>query len=419
MTAMKDNSKTIARSFLWSFTAATLMGGFFAATTLFNTPEGKPSPSFSGLLIWNFVAFYIWAALFPAIKEVCRRYRLEDRPNFSRNLPIHIVSAVLFMGVHLITFVSIQWIVGSPRVAKLGAYDKLLEYYMRALMDTQVIVYLSILAGAHMINYYRRYRNEELRASNLRSELAELNLQSLRMQLNPHFLFNTLNVITELIHKDPDAAERMVMTLSDLLRSSLASSNEQKIPLSKELEFVEQYLAIQKMRFGDRLTVVKEIEPGLENALVPNMLLQPLVENAVQHGIAPSIDGGAVMLHAFSSAGRITLEVIDTGVGFCANGETIALESSNTFSHGSSQPAKLHESMAYAGTAGLLSPAIGSDISHQTISVATEDCHKKHHGIGLTNTRARLQELYGSKHTFRIENNPLGGVRISIEIPAE
>ncbi len=411
--------KNIARAFLWSFTAATLMGGFFAATTVFNTAEGKPTPSFWGMLIWNFVAFYIWAALFPAIKEVCRRYRLEDRPNFARNLPIHIVSAFIFMGLHLVTFVTLQWVVGSPRALKLGAYDKLLESYMRALMDTQVIVYLSILAGAHMINYYRRYRSEELRASNLRSELAELNLQSLRMQLNPHFLFNTLNAITELIHKDPDAAERMVMTLSDLLRSSLASLNEQKIPLSKELEFVEQYLAIQKMRFGDRLTVVKEIEPGLENALVPNMLLQPVAENAVQHGIAPSIDGGAVMLHAFSSQGRITLEVIDTGVGFYAQDSDMSSENSNSFSHGSSQPAKLRESMAYAGTAGRLSPAIQSEISHSTISVATEDCQKKHHGIGLTNTRARLKELYGSKHNFRIENNPLGGVRISIEIPAE
>jgi len=395
------------------------MGGFFAATTIFNTPEGKPTPSFSGLLVWNFVAFYIWAALFPIIKELCRQYRLEDRPNFARNLPIHIVSSVLFMGLHLLVFVTLQWLVGSPRAEKLGSYDKLLMSFMRALIDTQMIVYLSILAGAHMINYYRRYRSEELRASNLRSELAELNLQSLRMQLNPHFLFNTLNAITELIHKDPDAAERMVMTLSDLLRSSLASLNEQKIPLSKELEFVEQYLAIQKMRFGDRLTVVKEIESGLENALVPNMLLQPLVENAVQHGIAPSIDGGAVMLHAYSSAGRLTLEVIDTGVGFCDEANDVSLESPNTFLHGSSQPAKLRERMAYADTAGMLSPAVQSEISQQTISVATEDCQKKHHGIGLTNTRARLKELYGSKHTFRIENNPLGGVRISIEIPAE
>jgi signal transduction histidine kinase len=395
------------------------MGGFFAATTVFNTPEGKPTPSFSGLLVWNFVAFYIWAALFPVIKELCRRYRLEDRPNFARNLPIHIVSAGLFMGLHLITFVTIQWIVGSPRVEKLGTYSKLLEHYMHALMDTEVIVYLSILAGAHMINYYRRFRLEELRASNLRSELAELNLQSLRMQLNPHFLFNTLNVITELIHKDADAAERMVMTLSDLLRSSLASLNEQKIPLSKELEFVEQYLAIQKMRFGDRLTVVKEIEHGLENALVPNMLLQPLVENAVQHGIAPSIAGGAVMIHAYADAGRLTLEVIDTGVGFCAEADNVQDGGSNTFSHDSSQMAKQMQSMAYATGAGRLSPAIPSSISGHEIAVATDDHQKKHHGIGLSNTRARLQELYGSRHSFRIENDSRGGVRISIEIPVE
>jgi two-component system, LytTR family, sensor kinase len=403
----------IARSFIWSFIAATLMGGFFAATTLFNTPEGKPTPPFWGLLIWNFVAFYIWAALFPIIKEVCRRYRLEDRPNFKRNLPIHVVAGLMFMGIHLLTFVTIQWVVGSPRVEKLGSYEKLLDFYMRALMDTQVIVYLSILAGAHMINYYRRYRSEELRTSNLRSELAELELQSLRMQLNPHFLFNTLNVITELIHKDADAAERMVMNLSDLLRSSLASSNEQKIPLSKELEFVDQYLAIQKMRFGERLTVVKEIEAGLENVLVPNMLLQPLVENAVQHGIAPSIDGGAVMLHAYSSLGGITLEVIDTGVGSCSE-ELVSAETPNTFSHGSSQNGKHEQVMAYATA----SRSVGMSQTLPLPMVA-EECHKTHHGIGLTNTRARLKQLYGKDHSFRIENNPLGGVRIKIVIPAE
>ena len=288
-------------------------------------------------------------------------------------------------------------------------------------MDTQVIVYLSILAGAHMLNYYKRFKSEELRASNLRSELVELGLQSLRMQLNPHFLFNTLNVITELIHKDPDAGERMVMNLSDLLRSSLASSHEQKIPLSKELEFVEQYLAIQKMRFGDRLTVVKEVESGLENALVPNMLLQPLVENAVQHGIAPSISGGAVMLHAFASGGSVTLEVIDTGIGFCDEAGLTPVESSNSFSHGSSQPTKHSQQAAYASEAGLLSPAtLESSIPSSVRSdIATEDCRKKHHGIGLTNTRTRLKQLYGSRHSLRIENDPLGGVRITIVIPRE
>jgi sensor histidine kinase YesM len=205
----------------------------------------------------------------------------------------------------------------------------------------------------------------------------------------------------------------MVMNLSDLLRSSLASSSEQKIPLSKELEFVEQYLAIQKMRFGERLTVVKEIEPGLENTLVPNMLLQPLVENAVQHGIAPSIDGGAVMLHVYSSASKVTLEVIDTGVGSCSQ-ELLEHENSNTFSHGSSQSAKHGQAEAYA-----TEPRHGGMSQTLLSPMVAEECHKAHHGIGLTNTRARLKQLYGDAHSFRIENNPLGGVRITIVIPAE
>jgi two-component system, LytTR family, sensor kinase len=407
----------ISRPFVWSFAAATFMGALFAATTLFNTPEGKPTPPFWGLLVWNFAAFYIWAGLFPVIRELSRRYRLEDHENFIRNIPIHIVGAVLFMCTHLLTFVSLQWIAGSPRAVKLGSYEKLLDFYMHALMDTQVIVYLSILAGAHMLNYYKRYRSEELRAATLRSELAEVELQSLRMQLNPHFLFNTLNVITELIHRDADAAERMVMNLSDLLRSSLATSHEQKIPLSKEIEFVDQYLAIQKMRFGDRLTVVKEIEPGLENMLVPNMILQPLVENALQHGITPSVAGGAVMIQASSQNGQVSLEVIDTGVGLCEEEKESASSSlavgSNTFLHGSSHTAK-HPSLAAYPT---MSPSVEMTGTLPASAVATDKCQKNHHGIGLTNTRARLRQLYGDNHRFSITSNPLGGVRVQITIP--
>lgn len=338
------------------------MGGFFAASTLFNTPEGQPTPPFLGLLAWNFVAWYLWAALFPVIQELARQYPLESA--FVRNLPKHIVGGITLMAVHVLVFVSIQWLIQSEPATRMSTFGEMLQSYVRALFDTQVTVYLLVLAAAHMINYYKRFKSEELRSATLRSQLAELQLQALRMQLNPHFLFNTLNAITELIHSSPDKAERMVVNLSELLRTTLATADEQRIPLEKELEFIEQYLAIQKMRFGDRLKIERRVAPELLNAYVPNMIIQPIVENSLIHGIGPLAQGGAVSIEAQRMDHMLRISVRDTGKGL-------------------------------------------------------PDSHDLYKGIGLRNTRDRLSQLYGSRQRLTVEPQADRGVCVTIELPFE
>ena len=182
------------------------------------------------------------------------------------------------------------------------------------------------------------------------------------MQLNPHFLFNTLNTISSLMHKDVEAADRMLARLSDLLRYALESTDAQEVPLRQELDFLGGYLEIQQARFGERLTVDREIDPVTLDARVPNLLLQPMVENAIQHGIAPHARPGRIVLRARRHDGRLDLEVEDNGGGLPA-GESLV------------------------------------------------------EGVGISNTRARLQQLYGADHRFLLDKAPGGGLLVKILIP--
>ena len=196
----------------------------------------------------------------------------------------------------------------------------------------------------------------------LEARLARAQLQSLRLQLHPHFLFNTLNTINALIGTDRHAAERVVSGLSELLRMSLSSASEQEISLAKELELLAHYIEIQQIRFQDRLTVSFRIDPDARYALVPNLMLQPLVENAIRHGIAPRAAPGHVVVTAARQGGRLELSVVDDGVG-----ESPRVE------------------------------------------------HRD--GVGLGNTRARLLSLYGSDHRFEAGSASTGGFVVRIEIP--
>ena len=182
------------------------------------------------------------------------------------------------------------------------------------------------------------------------------------MQLNPHFLFNTLHAISSLMHKDVDAADRMLTRLSDLLRHALESTNTQVVPLREELEFLQRYLEIEQTRFGLRLAVRFDIAPDTLEAEVPNLVLQPLVENAIRHGIEPLASAGQIELYARRETGMLLLQVRDNGKG--------------------------------------LPP--GSALEE---------------GVGLANTRARLQQLYGAGHRLDAGNRPEGGFAVRITIP--
>lgn len=185
---------------------------------------------------------------------------------------------------------------------------------------------------------------------------------ALQMQLNPHFLFNALNSIATLIHRDPENADRMLVRLAELLRLSLDNTSAQEISLRQEISMLERYLDIERIRFGDRLSFAVHLPPELHGALVPTLLLQPLVENALRHGLGQVARPGRVDISANARDGKLCLTVADNGVGLPPG-----------------RPAR--------------------------------------DGIGLSNTRARLQHLHGDRHQLRLENRPEGGVQVIVELP--
>jgi LytS/YehU family sensor histidine kinase len=193
--------------------------------------------------------------------------------------------------------------------------------------------------------------------------LAEARLQLLSMQLQPHFLFNTLNTIAELVHDDPDAADRMITGLSDLLRRTLELGPTQEIPLAAELALLDQYLDIQRARFGDRLRVTFAVAEDAKRAAVPVLLLQPLVENAIRHGLGERLSAGHIDIAAERRDGRLIVTVADDGTGSAAN------------------------------TAG------------------------PQERVGLGNTRARLEALYGPGHRLDLSVSPSHGARVTLDIP--
>lgn len=228
------------------------------------------------------------------------------------------------------------------------------------LVGFRLPIYLAVVSIAHALLFYRRAQARERRSLELEASLAKARLDALAMQLQPHFLFNSLNAIAALVHKDPEAADEMLGALSDFLRMTLESSGEPELPLRRELEFIERYLAIEKVRFGDRLRFTIDVEPGTLEARVPALVLQPLVENAVRHGIEARPGEGLITISAARSDSRLLLKVTDNGAG--------------------------------------LRNAPGSG-----------------GGIGLTNTRSRLRELYGDAATLELRNE--GGVSVLLSLP--
>src|SRR5258706_8555923 len=212
-------------------------------------------------------------------------------------------------------------------------------------------------------HYYQRWRERELHAAELQHELVEAKLAALRMQLNPHFLFNTLHAVSALIHENPEAADRVLVRLSELLRITLDQSQPQEVALSEELAFLDGYLEIEQVRFSDRLQIEKKVEPEASEALVPFLILQPLVENAIRHGIEPREETGRLSIRASRSNGTLQLRVTDNGAGLNS----------------------------------------GSSNSGE--------------GIGLSNTRSRLRHLYGENYRLELVPAAGGGLEARIDLP--
>jgi hypothetical protein len=240
------------------------------------------------------------------------------------------------------------------------------QFFVNALVlhaQINIPIYWVIVSISHALMFYQRSQRREKRALELEGKLAEAKLEALRMQLHPHFLFNTLNAISTLVHKDANAADEMIANLSELLRATL-DTQEQEIPLRKEIEFLDYYLEIQQVRFGSRLRVEKELDAKALECYVPTLILQPLVENAIRHGLEPKTGGGCLSIRAMCEPGVVRLTVKDDGAG---------------------------------------SKVSGGSPSHA--------------GIGIANTRARLKELYGDRARLMLASASDGGFAAEITLP--
>jgi signal transduction histidine kinase len=341
----------------------TLLGLFDAVDSLLRYRyEGKTviwwSIVLMGLSLW-----YGWALLAQGVFFLGDRFPPEDRPR-PRNLAIHLVASMACAMLKILFDYPIIEMFYCPA----AGWMPLSDFYAMAVPDQfhkYVLIYWAILGVHRALAYYRRYRDQKRHAAQLQLLLAEAQLQTLRMQLHPHFLFNTLNSISALIHQNVPLADRMIARLGDLLRLSLANAERTEVPLREELDFLEAYLEIEQARLGPRMRVAFEIAPDALDVPVPYLLLQPLAENAVKYAIAPRREGGRLEIRARLVPEGLLLEVSDDGPGLVG---------------------------------------MGGSTTHGT-------------GIGLANTRSRLWQMYGDRYLFKLRPSELGGVCATIRLP--
>jgi two-component system, LytTR family, sensor kinase len=346
------------------FSVATALGFFsaFAAFYFVATFTDKPA-AFGLLLTLNLGYWYSWAALTPAILWITGRFPF-DRATWKMAIAIHIAGVIVVTSLHVVLTVALRmatyWSIGESIDTWLHEAQEMLFLNF----DWEMMTYWTIVGVGTALKYLHEARARELNAAQLETRLVEARLHTLQRQMQPHFLFNTLNTISALMHRDVDAADAMIARLSDLLRMSLQRVGVQEVPLKEELDFLSKYLEIEQTRFRDRLTVVFDVQADTLHALVPNLLLQPLVENAIKHGIGPRPTPGQITVRARCNGALLELDVQDNGVG--------------------------------------LSAARLTDFNR---------------GVGLSNTRSRLDHLYGSLHRFEFRQPAEGGLLVCVAIP--
>jgi two-component system LytT family sensor kinase len=313
----------------------------------------------------DFLGWLVWIPATPIVLALGRRFPVE-RGTWWRVLPVHLISSLLISTVHF-TFVTLVYRTLLPFGPPRRPQSFLEMFSGRAISQfhLDLLIYGAIIGVSYAVSYYFRYREREFRASQLETQLAQAQLQTLKMQLHPHFLFNTLNGIAGLVRDSRNkAAVDMLAGLSDLLRYTLENAGKQEVPLKEELEFLELYLDIQQMRFSDRLKVEMHVEPEVLDALVPNLILQPLVENAIRHGVSRRAASGIVGISAERDNGSLRIRIYDDG------------------------------------------PGLKRDDGAQTVE-----------GVGLANTRARLAQLYGERQKFSLSERAGGGVEAILIVP--
>lgn len=358
----KTNQVIVRPAVLWAYSIGinTVLGLILAVQTFYSQRADGSNPDFSQILIRTMISFGIYALLAPPVLWLCWRYPIGRKHLFSR-LGLHFVASLLFVAIHTTLRIAVYPIhmLGKVVPVTFGLWRILFLYLV---FDNIVNTYAMFAIFGHMLLYYHDLRERQVRAAQLEGKLAKSQLSMLKMQLQPHFLFNTLHTVSALTRDSPEAAEDMLARLSELLRQTLDNDAAQEVPLRAEMDFLGRYLEIEQVRFADRLAVRIDLEADTLDALVPNMVLQPLVENALRHGIGRKAQGGRLEIRSWREEGNCVLCVQDSGPGF---------------------------------------PAVG------TIA----------EGIGLSNTRSRLEHLHPGQHELRFEVAPGGGALVTLRIP--
>lgn len=346
---------------LLSFLAVTLVGllNFSIAETSWLAEENTRAAKYP--FVWEMTAAYSFLILLPILVFVIRRFPIE-RDRLLTRVSLHVVTVVLFAVTHTLMMWGSRELV--YRLLGWGTYDYgAMRYRFFMEGQKQLIVYVALYATVRFLAYARANRERDLAAARLERELTEARLEALKMQLQPHFLFNALNMIAAHVSEDRDTASEMLQHLSTFLRATLRSSGAQEVPLHEEMAFLDSYLAIMKARFEERLRVDVSLPAGVGETLVPYLLLQPLVENSIAHSLGDHTKRAEIRIAALRAGDQLRVTIDDNGPGIAAG---------NTSSG---------------------------------------------NGIGLSNTIARLQHLYGTRQQLSLLNREEGGLRLTIELP--
>jgi len=344
-----------------------IIGAFFAGRNIVSAVSRGAPIAWAPGVCFEMIYWLIWGLYTPVIFWFAGRYRIQDRHRkwgvlrlFGFGLlvaPLQVMleaainNLIAWRALHHPTEEILRRVALMPRIILIESF-------------TGLATYAVIVGVFYAFDYYQKYRERELRAAQLEGRLAQAELQNLKTQLQPHFLFNTLHAISVLMQENVPAANRMLVRLSELLRMTLESAGAQEVTLKQEMEFAQRYLEIEQTRFQDRLSVKTEVDTAALDARVPSLLLQPLVENALRHGISRRAGAGLLEICAQREGDNLRLQVRDNGPGLQTDANGVMVK-----------------------------------------------------GVGLSNTRARLNQLYGSAHSFEIGNAEGGGVLVTVTIP--
>ncbi|HEX8736746.1 MAG TPA: histidine kinase [Pyrinomonadaceae bacterium] len=310
---------------------------------------------FWSLAVSSFLRFFLWGILFPFIFRITGRFGFGSRQNFLRSFFLHLVLGVFFSILHFTAYASVSWLL-EPAFQE--RYPVLLKYLLASIPGSLTLglpFYALIVFASQAYHSRVHLAAEEKKASQLQAELVQAQLQALKMQLQPHFLFNTLNSISSLVLTNPAKAHAMIARLGDFLRLTLDYNEDQMVLLREELRFLRSYLEIEQTRFSDRLQVEFDVENDILSAVVPHLILQPVVENSIKHAIARRSAGGVIRIKAGRSEDKLCLQIQDSGAGI-----TPKTEKTN---------------------------------------------NAENSGKGLANIQSRLKHLYGNNFSFSMNND--------------